>query len=436
MPSPGSESLRGRRVTVQALGCRTNLAEAEALASAFQRCGALIVDEPPYDAAVIVTCSVTAAADRKSRQLINRCRRAGENVCVAVCGCWAQGVGEKKAAAMGVDLLIGNRLKSELPGRVAQWLAGHKRPFEAVRGEMGRKWDALELERSPYFGRAFVKVQDGCDHRCTYCIVPVLRGPSASRPAADILAEARRCAAAGQFELILTGVHLGLFGRDSGESFAALIRELDKIEGIKRLRFGSLEPFSIGDDLLEALAQSPRFCRHLHLPVQSGDDEILRRMGRGHTAADYLELVERLRAALGSDLHISTDVMCAFPGESETAFENTLALLKAARVGRVHGFHYSPRPGTPAAAMSGQIPTEIALARAERLKKAGRECLAAEARRWIGREVEVLFEGRQRGRAQGYTRGYFEFRPERESIYDELRKMTVVSSKNGVLWGR
>ena len=279
-------------------------------------------------------------------------------------------------------------------------------------------------------------MQDGCDHRCTYCIVPVLRGPSVSRPVADILAEARRCAAAGQFELILTGVHLGLFGRDSGESFAALVRALDSVEGIQRLRFGSLEPFSIGDDLLEALAQSPRFCRHLHLPVQSGDDEILRRMGRGHTAADYLKLVERLRAALGSDLHISTDVMCAFPGESETAFENTLALLKAARVGRVHGFHYSPRPGTPAAAMSGQIPTEIALARAERLKKAGRECLAAEARRWIGREVEVLFEGRQRGRAQGYTRGYFEFRPERESIYDELRKMTVVSSKNGVLWGR
>ena len=383
MPSPKSEPLRGRRVAIQALGCRTNLAEAEALASAFQRRGALIVDEPPYDAAVIVTCSVTAVADRKSRQLINRCRRAGENVCVAVCGCWAQGVGEKKAAAMGVDLLIGNRFKGELPDRVARWLEDRARSFEAVRGDMGRRWDSLELDRSPYFGRAFVKVQDGCDHRCTYCIVPVLRGPSVSRPVADILAEARRCAAAGQFELILTGVHLGLFGRDSGESFAALVRALDSVEGIQRLRFGSLEPFSIGDDLLEALAQSPRFCRHLHLPVQSGDDEILRRMGRGHTAADYLKLVERLRAALGSDLHISTDVMCAFPGESETAFENTLALLKAARVGRVHGFHYSPRPGTPAAAMSGQIPTEIALARAERLKKAGREWRTAGGRRDI-----------------------------------------------------
>lgn len=431
-----SKLLQGRRVVIKALGCRTNLAEAEALASAFQRRGALVVNNPPCDAAVIVTCSVTAVADRKSRQLINRFRRAGKNVCIAVCGCWAQGASERTAMAMGVNLLIGNRLKSELPERVAQWLKRHDCAFESVRSDMvGRRWDALELDCSPYFGRAFVKVQDGCDYRCTYCIVPILRGLSVSRPVADILAEARRCATTGQFELILTGVHLGLFGRDSGESFAGLIRALDKVEGVKRLRFGSLEPFSISDDLLEALAQSPHFCRHLHLPVQSGDDGILRRMGRGHTAQDYLDLVGRLRAALGSDLHISTDVMCAFPGESETAFENTLALLKAARIGRVHGFHYSPRPGTPAAVMSGQIPAEIARDRVERLQRTGRECLSAEARRWVGREVEVLFEGVQRGRAQGYTRGYFIFRPKGECIYNELKKMTVVSSKNGVLLG-
>ncbi len=435
MPSRKSDALAGKRVAVAALGCRTNLAEAEAIASEFERRGARVVKDSPCDAAVIVTCSVTAVADRKSRQLVYRFRRANPGACVAVCGCWAQGAAEADARRMGVSLLIGNRHKSEIPDRVAQWLENAESGLSVLRGEMGRNWDALELERSPYYGRAFVKVQDGCDHRCTYCIVPALRGPSVSRPIKSVLAEARRCAASGQFELILTGVHLGLYGRENGESLAALVRELEKIDGVRRLRFGSLEPFCIGDDLLEALAESKIFCRHLHLPVQSGDDEILRRMGRGHSARDYLDLTARLRSALGEDLHISTDVMCAFPGETEEAFANTLALLKAARIGRVHGFHYSPRPGTPAADFPGQIPQAVAFDRAARLKEAGVASLAREASRWIGREVEVLFEGELRGRSQGYTQEYFEFRPLNESIYNDLRKMTVLSASDGILYG-
>ena len=249
----------------------------------------------------------------------------------------------------------------------------------------------------------------------------------------EIYAEARRCAEKGQFEIVLTGVHLGLFGRDSGETLAGLVRALEQVEGVKRLRFGSLEPFSIGEDLLEALAESKIFCRHLHLPVQSGDDAVLARMKRGHTVDDYLKLVSRLRAALGDDLHISTDVMCAFPGESEAAFAGSLALLDEARIGRVHAFRYSPRPGTPAAVMDGQIDGDIAKERMECLRRAAANCLEREARRWVGRSVEVLFEGEMRGYSQGYTREYIEFRPENASYYNQLRKITARSQNRGIL---
>ncbi len=432
-PKRSDALLTGRRVRIEALGCRTNLAEAEALRCEFRRRGAVIAEESPYDAAVLVTCSVTAAADRKSRQLLHRLRRDQPGACLVACGCWAQGAAEKNAARMGVNLLVGNRYKSEIPGLVAVWLASRAGGTATMRGRMGRAWDTLELDRSPYYGRAFIKVQDGCDHRCSYCLVPARRGPSVSRPVSAILDEARRCARAGHFELILTGVHLGLFGRDSGESLAHLVRSLGRVDGLTRLRFGSLEPFSIGDDLLDALAESKIFCRHLHLPVQSGDDGILSLMGRGHTADDYLRLTGRLRAALGDDLHISTDVMCAFPGETDAAFDNTLSLLSASRVGRVHAFHYSPRPGTPAARMPRQVPPDVARGRMDILIAAGERSLAREARRWRGRKVEVLFEGERRGFSQGYTREYLEFRPNEENIYNELRVFTVKSTKNGVL---
>ncbi len=418
---------------IDSLGCRTNLAEAEALCCEFRRHGAEIVAEAPYDAAVVVTCSVTSVADRKSRQLIHRYRRECPGCCVVACGCWAQGAAEKSAAKMGVSLLVGNRYKAEIPGLVAVWLDSHPQGIATMRGRMSSRWDPLRLDRSPYYGRAFIKVQDGCDHNCSYCIVPARRGPSVSRPVADILAEARRCAEKGQFEIVLTGIHLGLFGRDSGETLAELVRALGQVEGVKRLRFGSLEPFSIGDDLLEALAGSEIFCRHLHLPVQSGDDAVLARMKRGHTVADYLNLVSRLRAALGDDLHISTDVMCAFPGESEAAFAGTLALLDEARIGRVHAFRYSPRPGTPAAVMDGQIDGDIAKERMECLRRAAANCLEREARRWLGRRVEVLFEDEKRGRSQGYTREYLEFRPEAESYYEQVRVLSVKSQKKGIL---
>lgn len=436
--SGNAASLEGVRVYIEALGCRTNLAESEALASGFERLGAVCVTEPPFDAAVVVTCSVTSMADRKSRQIIRRIRRKAPDCILAVCGCWAQGIPSFRAEKIGVDILVGNRHKYELPAAVAGRIAEKRASssMTVIRTEPEGGWDHLRLDRSPYKERAFIKIQDGCDHGCTYCIIPSLRGHSVSRPVCDILEEVERCSSTGSFEIILTGVHLGLFGRDTGTSFADLIRRIDAMDKVKRIRFGSLEPFCIDDSLLEALADSGKFCRHLHLPVQSGDDGVLRRMGRGHSAGDYLQLVRRLRDALGDDLHISSDVMCAFPGESEEAFSNTLALLDEARIGRVHGFRYSPRPGTPAASWR-QVDSNEACDRMNRLIAAGDRCLEREAKRWLGRTVEVLFEGPSRGYSYGYSREYLEVRPDsdvKESIYNEMRIFSVKHCDNGVLF--
>ncbi len=427
--------LRGLRVRIKALGCRTNIAEAEALASAFLRAGAQVVDHGPWDIAVAVTCSITAMADRKSRQELHRLRRDGPEGLLIACGCWAQGVDAQLARAMGVDVLVGNRRKGEiLELAAAAWQ--RRGDFLLSRGPLS-SWDGLELDRPVHHSRAFIKVQDGCDHRCSYCIVPLLRGPSVSRPLEDVEAESRRALASGCSELVLTGVHLGLYGRDWGrrDGLASLVRRIGTLPGLSRLRFGSLEPFSIGDDLVEAMAETTTFCRHLHLPLQSGDDSLLRRMGRGHSAEDYLALTERLRRALGPDLHLSTDVMVAFPGESAQAFENTLELLHRARIGRVHGFRYSPRQGTAAAAMDGQISDDEAASRMARLKDQAKGLLDAEARRWLGRDVEVFFEGQSRGRCQGYSNEYLEFRLLRGQRFRSIAPCRVEAVEDGVLLG-
>ncbi len=431
--------LLGLRVRLKALGCRTNIAEAEALASAFIRSGATVVQEPPWDIALAVTCSITAMADRKSRQIVHRLRRQAPEALLIVCGCWAQGADEALARSMGVDLLVGNGHKGEILSLASEAL-DRRHIFRLSRGSIAaeRRWDPLELDRPVHHSRAFIKVQDGCDHRCSYCIVPSLRGPSVSRPLEAVEAEARRALDSGCCELVLTGVHLGLYGLDQGRSdgLALLVRRIGSLPGVTRLRFGSLEPFSIGDDLLEAMVETPAFCRHLHLPLQSGDDGVLRRMGRGHSAQDYLDLVRRLRSALGQDLHLSTDVMVAFPGESEQAFQNTLTVLREARIGRLHAFRYSPRKGTAAAAMVPQVSDGDGLFRMAQLQDLAGELLEAEARRWLGRNVEVLFEGQARGRSQGYSGEYLEFRLKEGLLYRQEALCRVEAVEKGYMTGK
>jgi threonylcarbamoyladenosine tRNA methylthiotransferase MtaB len=391
--------LYGVKVWICVLGCRANIYDGEAIAGDLAARGAVISqDLKGCRAAVIVSCSVTAVADKKCRQAVRRARRElGENGIVAVCGCWAQGLGAEEAKNLGVDILAGNRRKSDLAEAVESAVTSPSRRemIDMRRLKDGDvTWDPLALNRPMLRTRAFLKVQEGCDRYCTYCVIPFLRGRPVSRPLDDTEAEARRVVEAGCGEIVLTGIHLGMYGRDIGSSLAELVRRLSGIPGLVRLRLGSLEPFALDPDdgLLEALASSPVFCPHLHLPLQSGDDDVLARMRRGYTADAFVRVCDRAREKLGGDLHISSDILVAFPGESEKAFRATLALMERAELGRIHVFPYSPRRGTLAAEFPDRIPPRRASERVTMTRAAGERLLTRYASRFVGRDLSVWVE--------------------------------------------
>ncbi len=430
--------LAGRRIRIVTLGCRTNLSEAEALASAMEACCARIVDDASWNAAVLVSCSVTGEADRKCRQAIRRLRREQPEGLLVVCGCWAQAVEEEQAGALGVDILVGNRCKSDIPGLVARCLSEGLPERIVLRGDVRNdsRWDGLRSSGPVLHTRAFVKVQDGCDHFCSYCIIPYVRGRSVSRPTEDVLDEIRSTVAAGCREVVLSGIHLGDYRPESGETLATLVARVAGTPGVERIRFGSLEPFSVDGTLLRVLSETPAFCRHLHLPLQSGDDGILARMRRGHTAGDFLDLIARIRRSLGEDVHISTDVLVGFPGETPEAFENTLRVLERAGIGRTHAFPFSPRKGTPAASYPDRVPDETLSARVHCVRDVSDERLAAYGRRFPGGTVRILVERSSDAGVEGLIPEYLRVEATGSAEQGSIANVLVTEAQGELLKGR
>ena len=396
-------------IYVHAFGCRSSLCEGEYIAGTLKSYGHDITDEltPGISSAVIVTCSVTQEADRKCRSLIRRVRKIlGDGGVLAVCGCWSQAVDKNSARELGVDILGGSKGKNILPSAVNEMLK-HGRAFRDLRVNdifSVSEWEELPITSPVIHSRAFVKIQDGCNHFCTYCIIPYLRGRPVSRPPQNIISEIQRLIENGTKEIIFTGIHLGIYGRDIDTSLADLIRRVSKINGLKRLRLGSLEPFCLDDDLMNALAGCESFCHHLHLPLQSGDDGILSAMRRGYAARDFVKVCENARSKISPDIHISSDILVGFPGESDTAFLHTLGIMRASGFGRVHVFPYSARRGTIAANMAGQVSSSVKVSRVAEAISTGRELFSDYAKRFVGHEEEILIE---RGN-KGHTRHYIE----------------------------
>ncbi|MDI9389437.1 MAG: tRNA (N(6)-L-threonylcarbamoyladenosine(37)-C(2))-methylthiotransferase MtaB [Synergistota bacterium] len=387
------KNLAGRRICIYTLGCRTNQYEGEALACSLVDAGAVLSEGPGCDAAVLVSCTVTSIADSKCRQVIRRIRRHSPEAIVAVCGCWAQRVPESEARRLGVRLLVGNRRKAELPKLLAECLSGGE-GFVAHRGEVANceDWDGLFLARPLIHTRAFVKVQEGCDQFCSYCAVPLARGLPVSRPADEVVREVRSIVASGCREVVITGVHLALYGRNGETSLAGLMRRIASVEGLARIRMGSIEPPGVDSELLEVLAGAAAFQPHLHIPLQSGDDRVLKLMNRGYSARDYLDVLRRVRSFLGDEVHISTDLMVGFPGEDEEAFASSMAFIREGGFGKVHVFPYSPREGTRAFHMPGRVHPSDVSSRAEAALALGRELLEGYCGRWVGREETLLVE--------------------------------------------
>ena len=381
------------------LGCKANFYDSRRLAEALEALGwrEAATGEAP-DLCLLNTCAVTAGAARKSRQMAARMAREYPDSRVLVTGCYASACPAEVRATPGVCGVWGRRQWREL----LQDIVGGALPPDGP-----RPWEG-DFGISSFGGRtrAFLKVQEGCAAGCTYCILPRVRGRPRSRPIEDALAEARRLVSGGYPEIVLTGIHLGWYGLDrpGGPSLADLVRALAGLPGLGRLRLSSVEPMDVDDGLLEAMGH-PAVCPHLHLALQSGDPEVLQRMGRPYSPQQFLEVVESAREKLDRPA-ITTDVMVGFPGETREAHERTLQLCRRAQFSRMHIFPFSARPGTVAATMPGRLPPKALKERSLRLRKLGRTMAEQWARSFIGTEVRVVFERWRDGLLSGYSERY------------------------------
>jgi len=385
-----------KAVAFYTLGCKVNQYETAALASLFARRGYRVVEdfETVADVYVVNTCTVTKTADQKSRQAIRRAIRRNPDAVVVVTGCYAQLNAETVAKIPGVGVVVGVWGREKIVDLVEEAMSAG-RQVVAVQDFPAR----CDFEELPTLftarTRAYLKIQEGCGDFCTYCLVPYARGPSRSRKPEAVLREARRLLDAGFKELVLTGIHLGHYGLDLQPpvSLVELIARLLELPGLGRLRLSSLEPKEVTPALVELLATKPRFCPHLHLPLQSGDDTVLRRMGRRYTTAEYQALVHFLRERV-PDIALTTDVMVGFPGETEEAFARTVSFIREMAFSGLHVFKFSPRPGTPAAGFPEQVPGPEKERRLKILLAVGNELAHRFAVRFTGRVVRVLVEGR------------------------------------------
>ena len=401
------------RVCFVTLGCKVNQTESEAMAQLFREANYQVVrSSEEADVVVVNTCTVTNNGDSKSRQIIRRMIKAHPGSIVVVMGCYAQTAPGEVFDIEGVDLVLGTQDRT----KILEWIERVKverKPLNAVRGI----WDAEEFEELPQLreehrARALLKVQEGCNQFCTYCIIPYARGPLRSRLPENAIAEARSLVEAGHPEIVLTGIHTGFYGQDleEGWNLARLVRELVKISGLRRLRLSSIEPMEYTDELIESIVLSDKVCPHLHMPLQSGSDRVLARMNRPYALNEYWDLLKKLRERI-PDLAVTTDVIVGFPGETEADHASTLAFVKSCDFSGINVFPYSKRNGTPAADYPDQILKKVKEERVKDLLAVAHESQEAFVRRFIGRPVEVLIESvDSQGCATGHTLHYIQVR--------------------------
>lgn len=427
-----------RRAAFHNLGCKVNSYETEAMQQLLVENGyELVPFEEPADVYIVNTCTVTNIADRKSRQMLHRAKKQNPRAVVVAAGCYVQARGEEALADGTVDILIGNNQKARLPELLKEWFDRREsdgrereqalseasdRPLPASLTALSdlsreRDYENLGILRAGSHTRAFLKVQDGCDQFCSYCIIPYARGRIRSRQPEEAEAEVQKLATAGYREIVLTGIHLSSYGLDFagekrteeapfGRGLARLLMRLSRVEGIERIRLGSLEPRIITKEFVKTLQNSDKLCPHFHLSLQSGSDSVLRRMNRRYTTEEYLNKCCLLRESFDKPA-ITTDVIAGFPGESEEEFAQTLAFVRQARFYEMHVFPYSRRQGTAAGRMPGQLPEAVKKERSRELLALSGQMSAAYRESWVGQEASVLLEEPEGEKTMaGYTREY------------------------------
>lgn len=383
-----------KKVALHNLGCKVNAYETEAMQEMLEHAGYEIVPfQEGADIYVINTCTVTNIADRKSRQMLHRARKMNPDAVVVAAGCYVQAQAEKQVIDPCIDIVLGNNKKQDLLTALQAYEEAHGDLREVIDINHTKEYENLHLTKQGEHTRAYIKVQDGCNQFCSYCIIPYARGRVRSRAKEDVVAEVTDLAKNGYQEVVLTGIHLSSYGIDfeNEDNLLSLIRAVHEIEGIKRIRLGSLEPRIITEEFVQAIAALPKMCPHFHLSLQSGCNETLKRMNRRYTSEEFYEKCEILRKYFEKPA-LTTDVIVGFPQETEEEFETTYEFLKKICFYETHIFKYSKREGTKAAVMQGQIPEQIKVKRSARLIELGEKNRRAYEESFLGKTVEVLVE--------------------------------------------
>lgn len=430
--------MKKKTVAFYTLGCKVNQYETNAMKQKFIEKDYEIVDfEEAADIYVVNTCTVTNMSDRKSRQIIRRAKESNKNSLLVVTGCYAQVAKDELEKIEEIDIVIGNQEKKDIVTFVEE---KQKEKIEKVSDILYEKSFA-EFGASTYTDktRAVIKVQDGCDRFCSYCIIPYARGRIRSRKPEEVIAEIEQLAKKGIKEVVITGIHLASYGKEYKPhiSLLELLKEINEIEGIQRIRLGSLEPTLMTKDFIEGLVKLEKICDHFHLSLQSGCDETLERMNRRYTAEEFEQGIKIIRDNF-PNVSLTTDVIVGFPGETEEEFSKTYKFLDRIKFYKMHVFKYSARKGTKAAVMQNQITGEIKEKRSNKLIELSNKNQKEQNQKYIGKEIEVLFEEQDGEYIKGHTTNYIMVyvKSEDKTLEDTIRKVKITNALDEHLIGK
>ncbi|MEZ0536123.1 tRNA (N(6)-L-threonylcarbamoyladenosine(37)-C(2))-methylthiotransferase MtaB [Caldicellulosiruptoraceae bacterium PP1] len=424
------------------LGCKVNQYETEAISELFENNGFRVVDfEEAADVYVINTCTVTNVSDRKSRQIIKKARKLSPDACIVVVGCYAQVYPEELKKFKDIDIIVGTKNRSKIVELVIDFLNNKNKIVKVDEGYKREQFEDLKISKFSERTRAFVKIQEGCEQFCSYCIIPYARGSVVSRKLESIVDEINRLVYNGFKEIVLTGINVSSYGKDFGYNIKLIdvIETVSRIEGVKRLRLSSIEPFIFTEQFIQRITELENVCHHFHISLQSGSNSVLQRMNRHYTTEEYKTIVDKLRNKW-PDVAITTDIIVGFPGETEKEFLETYNFVRDIGFSRIHVFRFSPKKGTKAFEMPAQISSEIKEKRSNALKLLADDLSFKFHNQFLDKELDVLFEQESKdikGYIEGYSNNYIRVLCKNNGIdLGEIKKVKITEVKPHWVIGR
>ena len=420
-----------KKAAFYTLGCKVNQYETNAMIEEFRNADYEIVEYEEFaDIYIVNTCTVTNMSDRKSRQILRRAKDINPNAILCAVGCYAQVAKDELAKIDEIDLILGNNDKKHILTKIEEFEKEKIKQFQVSNMLDERQYAEWNTIAYTDKARAEIKIQDGCDRYCTYCIIPYARGPVRSRKVEDICNEISKIASTGIKEIVITGIHISSYGKDFKENVTLidLLEKIDKIDGIERIRLGSLEPLIITEEFVLRLSKLEKICNHFHLSLQSGCDETLKRMNRRYSTSEFKNIVQILRNNI-PEVALTTDIIVGFPGETDEDFEITYNFLKDIKFSKMHVFKYSPRRGTKAASFPNQIDGNVKDERSDKLIKLSLENEKEFALQYVGKTIKALFENEH----DGHTTNYIEVYSKEKQIPNRIVDISVIEQKDGII---